>query len=608
MLLSTPHFAQSRILHRHLTISTNLNAFKSQLGQVHQFRGPINFHIQCRSQSTSSLDQASAAEASENNLANSATSTNPAHNSKETPLALYEKRVSNGKLRDDPYQRKIITSLSVLHQLLANYTPPKVSIPTAADLKPKNGGFRSIGKVFSSFFGKNGESGGGTSGSATATAEVIDFDRDYSNANGVRGIYLYGDVGCGKTMLMDLFYLTIPQHLPKMRVHFHQFMQKIHKRTHQLKVENRNPSGHDEIDVIPILAAEIANSATVLCFDEFQVTDVADAMLLRRLMMMLLSPEYGVVLFATSNRAPDDLYLNGIQRVSFIPCIQLIKHKCRVIFLNSPTDYRKIPKPLSSVYYWPKPGVKWASKANLANCKKHVDTWYEYFNQGNEDHHPHHNNNNKSNGESHLLLLEKKKTDYSLDVWGRKIHVPICSPPRVAQFTFFELCGTPMAAGDYLCLAEHFLAFIVTDIPFLSINERNQIRRFITFLDAVYDARGKIAVTSAAPFKDLFVEPEQLLVSGDHYELINKKQKEDSQENVTKPNTNLKSTSKSNLKSNSQTEDSFADDELVTKHGFDKLIAKKASLFVVNDEEKFAFARALSRLAQMSTTEWIDQD
>lgn len=162
--------------------------------------------------------------------------------------------------------------------------------------------------------------------------------------------------------------------------------------------------------MIPILAAEIARDSTILCFDEFQVTDVADAMLLRRLLMMLLSPEYGVVLFATSNRAPDDLYLNGIQRVSFIPCIQLIKHKCRVIYLNSPTDYRKVPKPVSSVYYSPKPGVKWDSKVNRANCTKHVAQWYEYFNDGNTN-------------------CQDKLTDYDLEVWGRRIPIPLCSHP-----------------------------------------------------------------------------------------------------------------------------------------------------------------------------------
>lgn len=453
-----------------------------------------------------------------------------------TPLQEYDAQVEKGNLRDDPYQRKIITSLSILNENLVTYQPPVVETPTISDLKPKVG----ISKIFLSFFSNKK-----TNGSSLAIPEE----------HAIKGIYLYGDVGCGKTMLMDLFYSTVPPHLTKKRYHFHQFMQHLHKRSHQLKMKYN----HIDLDTIPILAAEISQSATVLCFDEFQVTDVADAMLLRNLLSKLLSPEYGVILFTTSNRAPDDLYLNGIQRVSFIPCIQQIKRQCRVIYLNSPTDYRKIPKPVSSVYYHPKPGVKWNSKANAANCKAHIDLWYEYFNRENDTQHV--------------------DTNAELEVWGRKLVVPKSSKPCVAQYTFHELCGSPKSAGDYLTLANSFESFIVTDIPYLSINVRDQVRRFITFLDAVYDAHGKLAVTAAANFRDLFVEPEDIATG--NYQLFRK------QQDMGK-------------------EMSFEDDELVTKHGFDKAIAKKASMFA-NDEEKFAFARALSRLSQMATTEWIEK-
>ncbi|EGV65255.1 hypothetical protein CANTEDRAFT_119392 [Yamadazyma tenuis ATCC 10573] len=312
------------------------------------------------------------------------------------------------------------------------------------------------------------------------------------------------------------------------------------------------------MDVIPLLASEIAQEATILCFDEFQVTDVADAMLLRRLMMMLLSPEYGVVLFATSNRAPDDLYLNGIQRKSFIPCIKLIKKQTRVIYLNSPTDYRKIPRPMSSVYKYPKPGVKYTSKSFQASKAAHIQEWYEYFNKENDD---------------QTVVL-----NYRLNVWGRELVVPRCSYPYVAQFSFEDLCGKPLAAGDYLTLATSFQSFIITDIPYLSIDVRDKVRRFITLLDAIYDNHDRIAVTSAASFQDLFVEPEDL--QKDNFSLYKKQQEQGSEE-------------------------TFEDDELVTKHGFDKRVAKTASMFA-NDEEKFAFARALSRLSQMSTTDWIE--
>lgn len=451
-----------------------------------------------------------------------------------TPIETYDARVAENRLRDDPYQRKIILNLSILHQHLESYQPPKVEIPDVEDLKPKTG----VAKYFNSFFGKNGKD-----------QSIQDIPE-----NKIKGIYLYGDVGCGKTMLMDLFYLTVPPHLPKRRFHFHQFMQNLHKRSHQLKVEHN----HFDLDVIPLLASEIAQSSTVLCFDEFQVTDVADAMLLRRLISMLLSPEYGVVLFATSNRAPDDLYLNGIQRVLFIPCIQLIKKQTRVIYLNSPTDYRKVPRPLSSVYQFPKPGIKYHSKTNVTACRNHIETWYTYFNR--------HNPNRD-------IVVNK-----SLTVWGRELKVPLGSEPAVAQFTFEELCGKNLSAGDYLTLANTYHSFIITDIPYLSTDVRDKVRRFITFLDAVYDAHGCIATTGAASFLDLFVEPEDL--KKDNYQLFKRE-------------------------SDTGAEETFEDDDLVVKHGFDKLVAKKASMFV-NDEERFAFARALSRLSQMGTVDWVE--
>lgn len=162
------------------------------------------------------------------------------------------------------------------------------------------------------------------------------------------GIYLYGDVGCGKTMLMDMFYTTIPSHLTKKRIHFHAFMQDVHKRSFAL----REQFGHD-YDTAPKIAQDIAKDANVLCFDEFQVTDVADAMILRRLIERFMSPDLGVVLFMTSNRAPDELYKDGIQRSSFIPAIELLKLKSSVMFLKSPTDYRKIDRPSEGTYFSP---------------------------------------------------------------------------------------------------------------------------------------------------------------------------------------------------------------------------------------------------------------
>ncbi len=453
-----------------------------------------------------------------------------------SPVELYDQRVETGRLRNDEFQRGILNSMNHLYTDLLKYKPPVVPEPDIS--KPRNvsgNSTFSVTSMFSSIFG-----------SSESKKEEIEKESI------PHGIYLYGDVGCGKTMLMDLFYDTIPPHLSKKRLHFHQFMQNIHKRAHQLKQQH----GHrEDIDVMPLLAWELSKTATILCFDEFQVTDVADAMLLRRLLNLVLRKDHGLVLFATSNRAPDDLYINGIQRDSFIPCIQLVKNVTHVIYLNSPTDYRKIPRPVSKAFYSPKPGVDYFSKTCTKAREEHIKTWYTFFSQGHEE-----------------------ESNVPLRIWGRNLIVPKASPPYVAQFTFKELCGEPLAAGDYLTLATTFESIIVTDIPYLTVSQRDEVRRFITFLDAVYDNHTRIAVTAAAPFQDIFVEPENL--GKTVFALSNKTPEE--------------------------IDYKMENDTLVSQHGFDKKIAKKAFMFAHLDEERFAFARALSRLTQMNTQNWID--
>lgn len=284
---------------------------------------------------------------------------------------------------------------------------------------------------------------------------------------------MYGDVGCGKTMLMDLFYETLPPSIPtKMRIHFHNFMQGVHQRMHKVKVQHGT-----EMDALPLVAADIAASARVLCFDEFQCTDVADAMILRRyvlteltygpvprysivandvysLLHLLMS--YGVVLVTTSNRHPDQLYINGIQRESFIPCIDMLKRELHVINLNSPTDYRKIPRPPSGVYYHPLG----------PEADQHAEWWFEYLGDPvNDPPHP-----------------------ATQEVWGRPIKVPLASG-RACRYGFKQLLGTATGAADYLELVRHYDAFVVTDVPEMDIDQRDLVRRFITFLDAVYESR-----------------------------------------------------------------------------------------------------------------------
>ena len=282
-----------------------------------------------------------------------------------------------------------------------------------------------------------------------------------------KGLYMYGDVGSGKTMLMDMFYDTLPQNITsKTRVHFHSFMQDIHKRLHAMKMEHGS-----DLDAILYVAADIAEKASVLCFDEFQCTDVADAMILRRyvgglkqwtlhglikrrLLEALMS--HGVVLVTTSNRHPNDLYKNGLQRASFIPCINLLKTSLRVLNLDSTTDYRKIPRPPSGVFHHP------LDKA----ATSHAEKWFEFL--GDPENDPPHTARHT--------------------VWGRDIEVPKASG-TAAMFGFDELIGRATGAADYLELMRTYDAFIVTGVPGMTHRERDWARRFITFIDAVYESR-----------------------------------------------------------------------------------------------------------------------
>ncbi|KAI0506144.1 AFG1-like ATPase [Xylaria bambusicola] len=431
------------------------------------------------------------------------------------PIQEYDRRVAAGRLREDEHQRGIIQSLQNLHDELVHYRARPVVHPSFESLKPTK-----------SLFGWLG---------SKTVAKVI---QDIPN-NLPRGLYLYGDVGSGKTMLMDLFYDTLPSAVKsKTRIHFHNFMQDVHKRLHRMKMEHGN-----DIDAVPFVAADIAEQANVLCFDEFQCTDVADAMILRRLLESLMS--HGVVLVTTSNRHPDDLYKNGIQRASFIPAIQLLKARLHVINLDSPTDYRKIPRPPSGVYHTPLD----------SHAATHIQKWLHFL-------------GDPENPEPHP---ETQK------VWGREIHVPRVSG-RCAWFTFQELIGRATGAADYIELMRSYDAFIVSDIPGMTYRERDLARRFITFIDAVYESHAKLVLTTAVPLTQLFVSPEELEQS-----LKNKSADGENGDFVGQAVQDATENLDANI-------DKLEDSDLFS-----------------GDEERFAFTRALSRLSEMSSKEWVER-
>ncbi|KAJ6017971.1 hypothetical protein N7451_001350 [Penicillium sp. IBT 35674x] len=429
------------------------------------------------------------------------------------PMKEYDDRVQEGRLRDDPYQRAIIQNLQNLFEALKEYTPPPVIHPSVESLDPE---------PERSFFASLFSRGGKEAPKATIPESLP------------KGLYMFGDVGCGKTMLMDLFFDTLPPNIKtKTRIHFHNFMQDVHKRMHVVKMKYGN-----DFDALPMVAADIAETASVLCFDEFQCTDVADAMILRRLLEILMS--HGVAVITTSNRHPDDLYKNGIQRQSFIPCINLLKSQLNVINLNSPTDYRKIPRPPAAVYHNPLG----------SDADAHAQKWFDYLGDPiNDPPHP----------ETQV-------------VWGRTIQVPLASG-KAAKFTFNQLIGTATGAADYLELVRHYNGFIITDVPGMNLNQRDLARRFITFIDAVYESRAKLVLTTEVPLTNLFLSADDIkgsMKDGDHSDL------------------------------------SDAMRNLMDDLGMSVQALKNTSIFS-GDEERFAFARALSRLSEMGSKEWVER-
>ncbi|KAI9753764.1 MAG: putative E3 ubiquitin-protein ligase [Chaenotheca gracillima] len=439
------------------------------------------------------------------------------------PMNEYEDRVEAGSLRDDEHQRGIIQSLQHLHDDLKDYTFPPVVHPQIESLKPHHSSF--LGRFFHPKRSKT-------------TAHPPD--------GMPKGLYLYGDVGSGKTMLMDMYYETLPSNVvSKTRIHFHNFMQDVHRRLHALTMEHGG-----DFDAVPFVAADLAERGRILCFDEFQCTDVADAMILRRLLESLMA--HGVVLVTTSNRHPDDLYKNGIQRESFIPCITLLKTRLHVINLDSPTDYRKIPRPPSGVYHFP------IDKA----AASHAEKWFRFL--GDPTHDPPHRATHR--------------------IWGRDIDVPRASG-KAAMFTFDELIGRPTGAADYLELMRSYDAFIIKDVPGMTYRERDLARRFITFIDAVYESRAKLVLTTAVPLSQLFISREEM-------------------HDVATANPSAMPSAQSDSHTGAEVDDVLR--SLVDDLGLSMSMMQKSGLFS-GDEEKFAFARALSRLSEMGSVEWVER-
>lgn len=349
----------------------------------------------------------------------------------DSPVAALRERRKKGALKSDPAQDLAAEKLQLLHQALKNYVPL------------------------------------GHQGALAGWKARLGLARRQEDPP--QGLYIFGAVGRGKSMLMDLFFDSAPvpaEH--KRRVHFHAFMIEVHQRLHAWRQRTKGA----ESDPIPKLAEEIAAETWLLCFDEFQVSNIADAAILGRLFAALFDD--GVVVVATSNRAPDDLYLGGLQRELFLPFIALMKEKLDIIELDGGVDYRLLRLRGRPVYHQPL-----TSEAEAA-----LDEAFATLTENGEDH---------------------PAEPCTLTVQGRKLQVPLAAK-GVARFTFSELCARPLGAADYLALATHFHTLIISGIPKLGRDRHNEAVRFMTLIDELYEHKVNLICSAAVPPTELYTE------------------------------------------------------------------------------------------------------
>lgn len=339
-------------------------------------------------------------------------------------VALYAARAASGEIQYDPAQEAAARQLDALNERVAHHRLARKS--------------SSLGWLFG--------------------------NRE-QNEPPLRGLYIYGAVGRGKTMLMDMFFAACPA-LRKRRAHFHEFMADVHERVfayrHKLK-----QGEIAEADPLALVAHDLAQEAWVLCFDEFHVTDIADAMILGRLFTRLF--EQGIVMVATSNLPPDDLYRDGLNRALFLPFIALLDERMNVIRLDARTDFRL--EKLAGIKIWHVPADAKAAAA--------LDESWRRLTAGHEG-----------------VPLE-------LPLKGRSVHVPRAAM-GVARFSFHDLCEQPLGAIDYLKIAREFHTVIIDGIPVMDDNSRNEAKRFILLIDTLYDNAVKIIASAAAEPQSLY--------------------------------------------------------------------------------------------------------
>ena len=347
--------------------------------------------------------------------------------------ARYVARMAAGDIAPDPGQAKVVGALSVLEQRIA-----------ARRLARKSS---ALGWLFAR--------------------------REVSSAP-LRGLYIHGAVGRGKTMLVDLFYESVAVRKRKRRVHFHEFMADVHARIYAARNDMKAGRLKDG-DPIAVVAAALAEEAWLLCFDEFHVTDIADAMILGRLFEKLFAAN--VVIVATSNVAPEDLYKGGLNRALFLPFIAQIEKHMDVVRIESPTDYRM--EKLDGVRSW----YVASPHETQADIDREIDKIWR------------------------RVAGADGGSPASVTSGGRTIPVPLAGA-GAARFSFEDLCGAPLGASDYLRIGRAYHTLVIEHIPQLDQDRRNEAKRFITLIDELYEKGVKLVASAAAEPDHLYLGTE----------------------------------------------------------------------------------------------------
>ena len=493
----------------------------------------------------------------------------------------YEAKVESGELRHDKRQHRTLMTLSAVQANVEEYTI-------------KRRAYESSMRTFESLKLQGEQKGeeGVSLESPMASPEAPQVPR---------GMYIWGEVGTGKTMMMDLLYETIPDSVPKRRVHFHKFCLDVHLRIHKFKQRLLAKYGREtninlapQRDAISVVAREIADESWLLCFDEFQVTDVADALIMTKLFRAIFS--HGTVLITTSNRPPEDLYKNGLNRQYFLPFLTQLDQQCLTRNLGSTHDYREDSMALPGGHFTPLDDT--SARALQASFEDACAA------MGGGVGAPQRITVPVMMGRTLEVLgvmAEVGQADPTKENEEEGRGNDSSSAPRsVCRVSFDELCDTDKGAADYRALAAHFGEVYLTGVPVLSVLEHDKARRFITLIDEMYDA-GRVLVWSAekgpnALFRVLDVDErgEAENLGTDHTWATPLPANMTEQEEIVL-NENIRGS-----QLDSKTAHFYTDDEGEEEVELSLLDGEISSV----QELGFAFRRAASRLTEMSSKEW----